>query len=125
MSSFASIDRSLEVLKGHCKRVDRDFDDIEKTYISNIFVAESTEKAVALLNKFKEHQSRLMKRRIEYDLERYVKAHVVGSPKEALTKLRKIRELGATYFIMYMPTATDTRLLKLLYEEVVKPLREE
>ena len=115
----------LDVLKKHCKKVGRDFDEIEKTYISDIFVAESTEKAVSLLRKFKGHQSRLIKRKIECDLEQYVKTHVVGSPKEALEKLRKIRELGATYFIMYMPTAADRRLLKLLHEEVVKPLREE
>jgi len=115
----------LEVLKEHCKKVGRDFDEIEKTYISDIFVAESTQKAVASLRKFKKHQGTLIGRKIECNLEQYVKAHVVGSPKEALEKLRKIRGLGATYFIMYMPTAADTRLLKLLHEEVVKPLREE
>ena len=88
-------------------------------------MAESTQKAVASLRKFKKHQGTLIGRKIECNLEQYVKAHVVGSPKEALEKLRKIRGLGATYFIMYMPTAADTRLLKLLHEEVVKPLREE
>lgn len=115
----------LEVLKEHCRKVSKDFDDIEKTYTSSIFVAENTEKAVALYKKFKEHQSELMKKKVEYDLEEHVKMHVIGSTEEALEKLRKIRELGATYFIMYMPTATDTRLLKLLHEEVVDPLRKD
>jgi len=117
-------EHKLEVLKEHCKKVGRDFDDIEKTYISDIFVAERTEKAVALLKKFKEHQNKLMKKKSEHDFEEYTKAHIVGSPKEALKKLRKIKELGATYFIMYMPTATDMSLLRLLHEEVVKPLTE-
>ncbi len=115
----------LEVLKEHCRNVGRDFDDIEKTYTSDIFVAESTEKAVALYKNFKEHQGELMKKRVEYDLEEHMKMHVIGSTEEALEKLRRIRRLGATYFIMYMPTATDTGLLKLLNEEVVEPLRRE
>lgn len=115
----------LEVLKEHCREVGRDFDDIEKTYISDIFVAESTEEAVSLFKRFKEHQGKLMKRRIKYDLKEQLKTHVIGSTEEALEKLRRISELGATYFTMYMPTATDRGLLKLLMEEVVKPLREE
>ena len=115
----------LEVLKEHCKKVGRDFDDIEKTYTSSIFVAESTEKAVALFKASKEHQSKLTEKKVEYDLEEHVKAHVMGSTEEALEKFREIRQLGATCFIMYMPTATDAELLKLLHEEVVKPLREE
>ena len=114
----------LEVLKEHCREVGRDFEDIEKTYISDIFVAETTEEAVALFKRFKENQGMLMKKKAEYDLEEHVKAHVIGSAEEALEKLRKIVDLGATYFIMYMPTASDTGRLRLLMEEVVKPLKE-
>ncbi len=66
-----------------------------------------------------------MKKKVDYNFEEHVKMHVIGSTEEAFEKLREIRELGATYFIMYMPTATDTRLLKLLHEGVVEPLRKE
>ena len=117
-------EHKLDVLKQHCQNVGRDFDDIEKTYTSAIFVAESTEKAIALFKNFKDHQNRLMKKKRDYDLEENMRAHVIGSQKEALEKLRKIKQLGATYFIMYMPTATDISLLRLLHEEVVKPLTE-
>jgi len=37
---------------------------------------------------------------------------------------RILRELGVLEFIIYMPTVSDLELMKLLYNNLVKPLKE-
>jgi F420-dependent oxidoreductase-like protein len=113
----------LNVLREHCKAIGRDYKSIEKSYTADIFVAKTSEKAEKLVIDWKKRQSDLIGKRVEFDLEKYRKQHAVGSPEEVLERLTQAKKLGATYFIMYMPTAADRRLLELLYDEVVKLLK--
>jgi len=113
----------LGVLREHCKAVGRDYESIEKAYTADIFVARSSSAAEKLVLDWKKRQSDLMGEKAEFNLENYKKAHAVGTPEEVLERLTQAKKLGATYFIMYMPTAANRRLMELLYDEVVKPLK--
>ena len=118
--------RKLGVLKAHCEKVGRDLSEIVLTYTSDILVADSLDEARRLYLEWKSRQKSVLQRDVEVDFAEYASLHVVGSPKQALGKLRALRsELGIREFIMYFPYATNHRLLKLLWEEVVAPLKED
>jgi F420-dependent oxidoreductase-like protein len=116
-------EHKLEVLQGHCEAVDRDYEDITKSYISDLFVAPTREKAVKLLKDWKDRQSALIGEPVDFDMEEYRERNAVGDPEEVLDRLTGAKELGATHFLLDMPNAADRELMELLYDEVVEPLR--
>ncbi|GEM_PF-3844040 len=92
------------------------------TYTVDIIVGENKKEALEMMRCWREHQ-----KKIDVKDSDYVKQHIVGSTEYAREYLKRIiKELGVKEFIMYMPVAAfNTDLLKLLYEDVVKPLKEE
>lgn len=113
----------LEVLKNHCSKVNRDYNSIEKSYTGDIFIADSNEQAEELVKDWKKRQGKILGEQVEFDLLDYKKRNPVGSPIQILDYLKRLKNMGVTYFIMYMPTATNRKFLELLYDEVVKPLK--
>jgi len=72
-----------------------------------------------------ERQSRILGKRIEADVEKCRSLHILDGAEGALESLKRIlRGLGVLEFIIYMPTVSDLELMKLLYNNLVKPLKE-
>lgn len=119
--------RKLQILKKYLKEYGRDINDITLTYTADIIVGESDKEAHELMKRWRDHQRRVLGKEIDVKESDYLRQHVVGSTEYAREYLKKaVKELGVKEFIMYMPVAAfENRLLKLLYEEVVKPLKEE
>jgi F420-dependent oxidoreductase-like protein len=93
-SGFDEIPRKLEVLKGHCADVGRDYDSINKTSLCSVVVGETMEQAAALRRDF------LLARGMDWDsLDDATRALVaarlvVGDPDSAGEQVRSLVDLG-------------------------------
>ncbi len=86
--------RKLEILKGHCQRINRDPSEIALTYLSTISVSDDPSK---------------VKRSPE-------KHFIAGSPAEVRAELERFAEIGVSHFIFRVP---DTGSLQTFVDEVV------
>lgn len=116
--------RKLQVLKRHCESVGRDTNEIKLTYTSQIIVAGTRKEAEELFMKWRSQQSKILGKKVDVNLEEYRREHILGDPEEALGTLKKLGDLKVSEFILFMPVASDLSLMKLLHNDVVKPLKE-
>jgi alkanesulfonate monooxygenase SsuD/methylene tetrahydromethanopterin reductase-like flavin-dependent oxidoreductase (luciferase family) len=79
----------LDVLKQHCERVGRSFDEIELSWTGDFTIAMSKE---ALEKKIQMIKPKHMA------LEDYLQANIVGTPEACLRKVEEYLDLGVTYF---------------------------
>ena len=109
----ATIRRKLEVLRGHCDALGRDYGEIVKSTSVNLFLLENeadAEQATALA-------------RGQQSLEEYSKQVWVGTADEIAARMRPLVEAGADYIIVYMPRlAYDPEPLRRFAREVVPQL---
>jgi len=117
--------QKLNVLKKHCESVGRDISKIGLTYTSDIVVANTKREAEELIVDWRKLQSKVLGKTVEVNMEKYSHHHIVDDPEGALRSLKRIvRELKVSEFILYNPFASNLDLMKLLYNEVVDPLKE-
>ena len=112
----------LEVLRGHCENVGRNFDDIIKSahaFVTLVPPGEDPEKVTA--------RTRAQFGKLsgtEVSLEEYRQRVMTGGPQEVVDYLGAIKDAGYDYFVMYFRndlTKFDT--LQLFAEEVIPHLR--
>jgi F420-dependent oxidoreductase-like protein len=110
------IRHKLDVLKGHCDAVGRDYDTITRSASNNVFVlkpGEDPEKATAAA-----------RRASNISYERYAQAAVVGTPDQVVARLQAQKDAGINYFIFYLPRlAYDHEQLHRLAEQVLPQLQ--
>jgi F420-dependent oxidoreductase-like protein len=102
-----------EVLKGHCKDVGRDYDEIEKTTSGDILIRETEEELRAFGSKSLWGQ----------DFDAWSAANFVGTPEQVAEKMKAHMDLGCTGFVPWCSDYPDTTTLRLLAERVVPELR--
>ncbi len=100
----------LEVLRKHCKRVGRDYDEIVKTLANIVAIAESRVEAIKIASK-----SPFVKKGFEEN-------YIIGEPDEVAEKLREYIELGVSYFILRFLDFPSTRGAELFIDEVIPKL---
>jgi alkanesulfonate monooxygenase SsuD/methylene tetrahydromethanopterin reductase-like flavin-dependent oxidoreductase (luciferase family) len=109
----AEFAHKTEVLKGHCKDVGRDYDEIEKTWSPEVFVRE-TEQEVA------DAGSRSFWGEPQ---ESWAAGNLVGTPEQVAEKLRTYMDLGVTSFMPWCSDYPDDTTLRLFADKVIPEFR--
>jgi alkanesulfonate monooxygenase SsuD/methylene tetrahydromethanopterin reductase-like flavin-dependent oxidoreductase (luciferase family) len=112
-----------QVLAEHCREVGTDYDAIVRSANFNAVIAESEDEV-------KDRVARLRARQVTKADESAVDAMLnmltapesaTGTPEQAIEKLRRLRDLGCEYAIMYFPEAAYDRSGIELFEQKVIP----
>jgi F420-dependent oxidoreductase-like protein len=111
-----------EILRGHCERVGRDFDEIVRSANYNVIIGETAADVEAKLRWLEEHLAASIgpqrAARVAGDA---AKAPLVGTPEQVAERLRELEGLGMTYAITYFADAAYDRSSIELFEERVIP----
>ncbi len=103
----------VEVLKGHCSAVGRDYDEIQKTWSPEVFIRE-TEQEVA------DAGSRSF---WGEPVDSWSAGNLVGTPEQVADKIRTYLDLGCTGFYPWCSDYPDTTTLRLFAEKVIPEFR--
>jgi alkanesulfonate monooxygenase SsuD/methylene tetrahydromethanopterin reductase-like flavin-dependent oxidoreductase (luciferase family) len=110
---YGSVDlmaRKLDVLREHCERVGRPYEEIEKSWFARCVVRETDEEVEALL----EEVPRFKPEHVGDDED-----HLVGTPAEVCEQLRPYVDLGFEEFVVEFVDFPETTGLELFADEVV------
>lgn len=121
MGSVSEFAHKLKVLKEHCSRVGRDYDEIEKSWMGRAMVGTDPQQ---LRNKLKKQYSSGQLRIIPpqpFDdwLENIVERGIIGSPSQCLAKINEYADLGVTYFAITFLDSPNTDNMKLFSKNVM------
>ncbi len=101
----------LEVLKRHCREVNRDYNEIEKTITTQALMARGDKELKGKL-------SHIMPKHSSF--EEFKVRRVVGTPEECIQKIRRyVDEAGVTYFQLAFLDLPKRESMKLFAEEVM------
>lgn len=106
-------EHKAEVLKGHCRDVGRDYDEIVKTWSPEIFLRE-TEAEIA------EGGTRSF---WGEPMESWQAGNLVGTPEQVCERIKVYRDLGCTGFIGWPSDYPDTESIRLFAEKVIPEFR--
>ena len=112
-SSVDEFIRKREILKGHCKEIGRDEDEIRKTISSEVFIRETEAEVIAAGN------------RNIYggDAEQWRERALVGTPEQVSEKIQRYLDAGCTGFIPWCPDYPSTETLELFAKKVMPNFR--
>ena len=109
------ITHKLEVLKGHCETVGRDYDEIIRSSSTNVFLLEQGENAESATEK--------ARAAIGATFEDFQRDFVVGTADEVIAALREKTDAGIDYHLIYMPRiAYDHSMIQHFTERVIPQL---
>ena len=97
----------LEVLKEHCRKVSRDFDEIVKTLANMVVIANTKEEAIKIAE-----QSPFIKRGTEDN-------YIIGDPETVAKRLKEYVKLGVTYFILRFLDFPNTQGAEIFIRDVI------
>ena len=103
----ATVRHKLAVLKEHCKSVGRDYDEILKTKLGHLVIAEDAKDAKSIAVGEVSSPERL---------EEYA---VYGSPDLVKEKIREFHEAGIEYMIFNVHAKREETMVKLFADEVI------
>ena len=103
--------QKLEILKGHCETVGRDYAEIVKsTSIEPLVILDKGADPTPALEQYRGNQS----------LEDFRQRALIGEPDQIAERLRGLGEAGATYIIIYIPrVAYDPSQINRLAQDVL------
>jgi alkanesulfonate monooxygenase SsuD/methylene tetrahydromethanopterin reductase-like flavin-dependent oxidoreductase (luciferase family) len=102
--------QKLEILRGHCDALGRDYQSIAKSTNLNVF----------LINPGDDPERATAKARGKASLEEYRKGTMVATPAEVRERVQQLTEAGADYIIAYLPrVAYERERVAQFAEEVV------
>jgi alkanesulfonate monooxygenase SsuD/methylene tetrahydromethanopterin reductase-like flavin-dependent oxidoreductase (luciferase family) len=110
------LQQKLDVLRGHCEAVGRDYDAITKQLGFRPIVREDSTELEAELTRFAQQS--------ELSLERARQMAIAGTPEEIATYLAPYVELGFEMFLLMERTPLDHETLRLFMQGVVPRLRD-
>ena len=102
-----------EVLKGHCKDVGRDYDEIEKTWSPEVYIRES------------EAEIRAGGSRSFWGepFDSWAAGNLVGTPEQVAEKVRTYMDLGCTSFMPWCSDYPTDESMRLFAEKVIPEFR--
>jgi len=109
--------RKLEVLKKHCKKIGRDFNEIIKVHDGFLIMGENEEE---VKKKIKECEFLVLNKSSYEGLK---KTQYIGTPEEIIEKVKRYVEIGVTEFIFYFPDAYKIKPIEEFAEKVLPELR--
>ncbi len=100
----------LRVLKDHCSRVGRDYDEIKKTWVGCAAIAKNKNEAIRMA------KNSLFAKVIGLE------EMIIGSPEQATSKLKEYIDMGVEYIILRFLDFPSSLGAKLFVEEVMPKL---
>jgi F420-dependent oxidoreductase-like protein len=100
--------RKMSILKKHCKKVNRDFNAIQKSWVGEVIIDEDED---SLARKIETLRPR------ETPLEEYLKPTIAGSPERCAEKINEYVRQGADLFILLFRKYKEDK--KLFIEKVI------
>lgn len=121
MGSVAEFAHKLEVLKGHCSRVGRDYETIEKSWMGRVLVdADPHRLRTRLKTLYQSERLRITPPQpFEEWLQTSMDRGLIGTPSECLAKIREYTDLGVTYFMINFLDSPHTENIRLFVENVM------
>jgi F420-dependent oxidoreductase-like protein len=105
-----SVGRRLEILKEHCKNVGRNYDQILKTTLSTMIIAEGESQVRSSVE---------AKMGPGVTEEKAKERAIYGTPDQVKKKIREFLDLGVEYMIFSFQADKEEKMLKLFAEEVL------
>jgi F420-dependent oxidoreductase-like protein len=105
--------RKAEILKGHCKDVGRDYDEIEKTWSPEVFVRETEAELEAAGSQSFWGEA----------MESWAAGNLVGTPEQVAEKVRTYMDLGCTSFMPWCSDYPSDQTMRLFAEKVIPEFR--
>jgi len=105
----------LEVLDGHCRKISRKIDQIEKTLIvDNTVIAKNRSALNEKIKRFKPES---------VSKAQFIEENLVGTPEEIVSRIREFIDVGVTYIMMRFPDMIENEPLRLFADEVMPVFR--
>jgi F420-dependent oxidoreductase-like protein len=101
----------LDVLRGHCDKLGRDFTSITRSYSINVHLVSGAAQA----------ESETAQARGKLSYTDYANTRIVGTPPEVVTRLQQVVDLGINYVIIYPPRAAYDQSQLQQFAAEVKP----
>ena len=107
--------RKLKLLEVHCKRIGRNFGEIEKACWpeAQILIRQTHDELNTKYKRSKPHST---------VLEESKETNRIGTPIEFIERLKTYRELGASYFMLFFADLPSNKSLTVFSEKVIKKL---
>src|SRR5258707_3035651 len=99
----AEVTRKLEILRGHCERVGRDYHEITRTVEYSVALARTEEEAARKAEQWGFHPA----------------TGLVGSPATIRQRLQELEEAGAQEVILYLRDAAQLESVRLVADECI------
>lgn len=106
----------LSVLKNHCLKIGRDYDEITKSWHGQIII-EEREKAKELAHKFKQESS--IKSVQETDFEVFLGKMILGTTEDCVERIQSYIDAGTEYIIPHFPFSDDLKAHRIFIDEIV------
>ncbi|MGA7370365.1 MAG: LLM class F420-dependent oxidoreductase [Nitrososphaeraceae archaeon] len=108
--SAETVKKKLEILKAHCKSVDRDYDSILKTKLGVVVI---------------DNDGRKAKKRVQQAFMGMPEAHlkefaIYGTPEEVLKQIREFEHVGIQYLIVDLDPQREIEALEIFVDEIIK-----
>ncbi len=110
-SSVADVKHKLEVLRGHCETLGRNYDEITRSTSTNLF----------LLHPGEDPATATAAARGQMSLEEYSRAFWVVTPDEFKKRVDALIAAGINYIILYMPRVAYDQTMVRYFAESVMP----
>jgi F420-dependent oxidoreductase-like protein len=114
-----------EVLRGHCRDVGRDFDEIVRSADYNVVIGATEAEVEERFAWIEDHYRRagVPEARVQRTVGGLRKGPVVGTPEQVVERLTELQDAGMTYAITYFAEAAyDTTGIELFEREVIPAL---
>jgi F420-dependent oxidoreductase-like protein len=104
-----SLKKKLDILKAHCKSVDRDYDSILKTKLATIVVDDNKEMA-------KNRVQETFKGMPEEHIKEFV---IYGTPEDIQVQIRTLEQIGIQYLIVNFEFSRELEALNMFANKVI------
>lgn len=105
----------LSVLKNHCSKIGRDYNEITKSWHGQIII-EEREKAKELAHKFKQESS--IKSVQETDFEDFLDKMIFGTHEDCVERIQSYIDAGVEYIIPHFPFSDGLKAHRIFIDEI-------
>jgi alkanesulfonate monooxygenase SsuD/methylene tetrahydromethanopterin reductase-like flavin-dependent oxidoreductase (luciferase family) len=108
--SAETVKKKLDILKAHCKSVNRDYDSILKTKLGVVVIDNDGKKA----------KKRVRQAFIGMPEAQLREFAIFGTPEEVLNEIREFEDAGIQYLIVDLEPQREIEALEIFADEVIK-----
>ncbi len=107
------VERKLNVLRGHCAELKRNYEAITKSKQSNVVIANTKAEVEEKLRKIIPDESKW---------EDFLASNIVGTPDDCIKQVQRYSRAGANYLTLNFPDLFESNCLDIFSNEVIREL---